>query len=152
MKALKTISREVGRGLLAGLAGTIMMTIASTLEMKARGRKPSSAPADAAGKVLGVAPRDDHGKQRFSNFVHFAYGTSWGLARAALGAAGVRGRAAAPLSHLGMVWLTELVMLPALGVAPPVWKWGAKEIAIDALHHGVYVAATDAAYRALGRG
>jgi hypothetical protein len=49
------------------------------------------------------------------------------------------------------VWGTELVMLPALRVTPPAWRWGAKEIAIDAFHHGVYVIATDAAYRALGR-
>ena len=34
------------------------MTLSSTLEMKARGREGSSAPADAAGKVLGVEPRD----------------------------------------------------------------------------------------------
>jgi len=38
-------------------------------------------------------------------------------------------------------------MLPALGVAKPFWRWGAKEVAIDAFHHGVYAAATDGAYR-----
>jgi hypothetical protein len=37
-------------------------------------------------------------------------------------------------------------MLPALGVAPPLWEWGVAEIAIDALHHAVYTAATSVAY------
>ena len=42
-------------------------------------------------------------------------------------------------------------MLPALGVAPPFWQWGAKEVAIDTLQHLVYAVATGAAYTALDR-
>jgi hypothetical protein len=42
-------------------------------------------------------------------------------------------------------------MLPSLGVAPPFWRWGAKEVAIDALHHAVYAVATDVAYELLDR-
>jgi hypothetical protein len=41
-------------------------------------------------------------------------------------------------------------MLPALGVSPPLWEWGATEIAIDAGHHVVYSVATSLAYEALG--
>jgi hypothetical protein len=154
MKILRMVAAEIGAGLVAGFAGTVAMTIASTIEMKLRGRPPSGAPATAAGKVLGVQPRDEAGKRRFSNAVHFAYGTSWGLGRAAVGgllrAFGVRHALAAPAAHFVAVWGSALVMLPALRVAPPPWRWGAKEIAIDAFHHGVYVTAADAAYRALG--
>jgi len=49
------------------------------------------------------------------------------------------------------VWGASLVMLPALGVAKPFWRWGAKAVAIDAFHHVVYAAATDGAYRLLER-
>ena len=35
--------------------------------------------------------------------------------------------------------------------APPAWEWGAQDIAVDALHHVVYLAATDIAYAALDR-
>ncbi len=157
MKVLRGIATEVGRGLLAGLVGAVAMTISSTLEMRLRRRPPSSAPADAAGKVLGVQPRDDAGKQRFATLVHYAYGSAWGLARAAIGAAfcaaaGRRRRSsiAEPLAHFAAVWGASLVMLPALGIAKPFWRWGAKEVAIDALHHTVYVTAADGAYRALG--
>jgi hypothetical protein len=156
MKVLRMVAAEIGRGLAAGFVGTVAMTIASTIEMKLRGRPPSSAPATAAGKVLGVQPRDEAGKRRFSNAIHFAYGTSWGLGRALVGGLlcgfGVRRALAAPAAHFLAVWGTELAMLPALRVTPPAWRWGAKEIAIYAFHHGVYVIATDAAYRALGRG
>jgi hypothetical protein len=156
MKLLRVIANELGRGLIAGLAGTVVMTIASTLEMRLRKRPPSTAPADAAGKVLGVQPRDAEGKQRFSNVVHFAYGTTWGLARAAIGAVSCAARrrrvsAVEPLAHLALVWGTALVMLPALGITKPFWRWGTKEVAIDLLHHGVYAAATDGAYRFLER-
>ena len=42
-------------------------------------------------------------------------------------------------------------MLPALGVASPFWRWGAKEVAIDTLHHPVYAyaGATGVAYTVL---
>jgi hypothetical protein len=42
-------------------------------------------------------------------------------------------------------------MLPALDVAPPAPEQGAKELAIDAFHHVVYVAATSLAYTAIDR-
>jgi hypothetical protein len=156
MKLLRAIASEVGRGLIAGFVGTVAMTIASTIEMKLRKRPPSTAPADAAGKVLGVVPRDGTAKQRFSNLVHYGYGTGWGLARAALGAALCeRGRRRAsivePLAFFAAIWGAALVMLPALGIAKPFWRWGAKAVAIDAFHHGVYAAATDGAYRLLAR-
>src|SRR4051812_18685028 len=123
MRVLREIATEVGKGLIAGFVGTVAMTIASTNEMKLRKRAPSTVPADAAGKVLHVAPRNEAGKQRFSNLVHYAYGTGWGLGRAALGAAlcaagGRRGRRSSigPVAFFAAVWGASLVMLPRLGV------------------------------------
>jgi drug/metabolite transporter (DMT)-like permease len=162
MKALRGIATEVGKGLIAGFVGTVAITVASTIEKKLRKRPPSTAPADAAGKVLHVQPRDEGGKTRLANVVHYAYGTGWGLGRAALAAAfyaatgrhWLRRRRRSPfepLAFFGAVWGAALVMLPALGIAKPFWRWGAKEVAIDALHHGVYAAATDGAYRLLSQ-
>ncbi|HEX2050519.1 MAG TPA: hypothetical protein VHJ34_07790 [Actinomycetota bacterium] len=142
------VSSAVGRGLLSGVAGTAAMTVSSTVEMKLRGRAASDAPARAAAKVLGVEPVDDAARARFSNLVHWGYGTGWGAARGLLGAAGLRG-APAWAAFLASVWGSELVMLPALGVAPPATQWGAREVAIDAWHHVVYATATSLAYEAL---
>ncbi len=141
---------SVGKGLFAGVAGTAAMTVSSTLEMKIRGRQGSSAPAEAAGKVLGVEPTGEAEQARFSNLVHWGYGTSWGAVRGLIGAAGLKGPKATA-AHFLTVWGTEQVMLPALGVAPPFWQWGAKEVAIDAFHHLVYAGATGVAYAALDR-
>ncbi|MEJ7715500.1 MAG: hypothetical protein WKF40_07265 [Thermoleophilaceae bacterium] len=126
------------------------MTVSSTLEAKLRERGSSSAPADAAGKVLGVQPRDEEGQARFSNIVHWAYGTSWGAVRGLLHAAGVDGGKATAV-HFATVWGGAQAMLPALDVAPPPWKSPPEEIAIDAFHHAVYAVATGVAFAALER-
>lgn len=141
-----TLASSVGNGLFAGMAGTAAMTVSSTLEMKVRGRAGSSAPADAALKVLGLEPGDDAAKERFSNLVHWGYGTGWGAMRGALDAAGI-GRFPATALHFSALWGSETVMLPMLGVAPPITEWGAREVGIDVFHHLVYVIATDAAFR-----
>lgn len=121
------------------------MTISSSVEMKVRGREASSAPANAAAKVLGVEPKSEAAKARFSNLVHWSYGTGWGAVRGLLGSVGLGG-ASATFAHLAFIWGTELTMLPALDVAPPAKEWGAKELAIDAFHHSVYVLATSVTY------
>ena len=144
------LASKVGRGLVAGAAGTAAMTLSSTIEMRLRGREASTAPADAAMKVLGIESFcDDGAKSRFSNAVHWTYGSSWGVPRGLLDAAGLS-PAAATAAHGAALWSSEQVMLPALGVAPPLWEWGAAEVAIDALHHAVYTVAASAAYEALG--
>jgi hypothetical protein len=145
---LGDLAAAVGKGLFAGAAGTVAMTVSSTIEMKLRGRPPSSAPARAAAKLLGVEPADERAEARFSNIVHWGYGTAWGGVRGLLAAAGLSGPAATA-AHLAAVWGTEQVMLPALDVAPPLTEWGTKEVAIDAFHHLVYVGATGVAYSLL---
>ena len=147
---LGDIAAAFGKGIFAGVGGTAAMTISSTIEMKARGRPASSTPALAAAKVLGVEPVDEETKARFSNLVHWGYGSAWGGARGLLAAAGLSGPAATAV-HLGAVWGSEQVMLPALGVTPPLTEWGVKEVAIDALHHLVYAGATGVAYALLDR-
>lgn len=150
MNRLGHFAAAIGKGLFAGAFGTAVITASSTAEMKLRGRSASNAPAEAAGIVLGVQPRSDEGKERFSNIVHLGYGTGWGAARGALGYAGLTGPLAVA-AHLAAVWSAELVMLPKLGVSPPPTKWGAKEVGVDALHHAVYAAATSVAYQWLDR-
>ena len=147
---LGSVAAAFGKGIFAGVAGTAAMTFSSTIEMKLRGRPASSTPAQAATKVLGVEPVDEEAKARFSNLVHWGYGTAWGGVRGLLAAAGLSGPAATA-AHLGAVWGSEQVMLSALGVTPPLTEWGVQEVAIDALHHLVYAGATGIAYSLLDR-
>src|SRR5215210_3363610 len=116
---LGDVAAAVGKGLFAGVPGTATMTASSTLEAKLRGRGASSTPAQAAQKVLGVEPIDEGSEARFSNLVHWGYGTVWGGARGLLAAAGLSGPTATA-AHLGAVWDSEQIMLPALDVTPPL--------------------------------
>jgi hypothetical protein len=146
---VNALAAAIGKGVVAGFAGTAAMTVSSTLEAKVRGRAFSTAPAKAAQKVLGIeAFSSPAAEARFSNLVHWGYGTGWGVARGVLGM--ILPARAAALAHFGAIWGGALVMLPALDVAPPVWKWGRDDVAIDVLHHAVYVATTAAVYELLG--
>lgn len=144
------LAGAIGKGIVAGMVGTAAMTVSSTVEMKLRRREASTTPAKVAGKVLGVQPKGEQEKQRFSNMMHWAYGTAWGIPRGLIAAAGLKG-IVADIAHFASVWGTALVMLPAAEAAPPAKEWGAKELAIDALHHSVYAAAAGLAYTWLER-
>jgi len=142
------VAAALGRGLVAGLAGTVAITISQAIEMKLRHRPPSTTPADAVDKVLGVEPVDEKKKLQFANLVHFAYGTAWGGVRGLLDVLGLKGPAAMGV-HYAAVETAAMTMLPALKVAPPVNKWGTKEIAIESWHHLVYAVAAGLTYACL---
>ena len=149
MKTVDKVASSIGKGLVAGFAGTAAMTISSTLEARVRGRAPSSAPARATAKVLGIASFEDNVAQaRFNDLSHWGYGTGWGIVRGLLDVAGLPPRKATA-AHGAAVWGTEQVTLPALDVAPPSVFWPKQEIAIDAFHHAVYALATGIAYELL---
>jgi hypothetical protein len=149
MKTAEEVASSIGKGLVAGFAGTAAMTISSTLEAKLRGRASSSAPARATAKVLGISAFEDGVAQaRFNDLSHWGYGTGWGAVRGLLDAAGLPlGKATA--AHGVAVWGSAQVMLPVLDVAPPAVFWPKEEIAIDAIHHTVYALATGIAYQLL---
>jgi len=150
VRIAEKLAASIGKGLLAGLAGTAAMTVSSTLEARLRHREPSSAPARATAKVLGIRSfENDIARARFNDLSHWGYGTGWGVVRGLLSAAGLPPRAAT-LAHGAAVWGSEQVALPALDIAPPAIFWTPQEIAIDAFHHTVYAMATGIAYELLG--
>ena len=152
MKTINTVASSVGRGLVAGFAGTAAMTLSSTLEAKLRGRAPSSAPPPATAKALGITEfEDDIARARFNDLSHWGYGTGWGVLRGLLAATGMSPKTASAL-HGAAIYGAAQVTLPALDVAPPAIFWPKQEIAIDAFHHAVYATATGAAYELLVNG
>lgn len=140
-----TIAEALAKGLLAGFAGTVVMTISSTLEARISGRGASTTPADAVEELLDVEPRDEDAEQRLNTLAHWGYGVSWGVARGMLGAAGLRGLATGA-AHFGALWVVQQSLLPALGVVQPTWRYGGKALATDGFHHAVYAVATTVAY------
>jgi hypothetical protein len=146
MRTLDTLAGSIGRGLLAGFAGTAAMTVSSTAEARLRRRAPSTAPARATAKVLGIKEFDGPVAQaRWNDLSHWGYGTGWGVVRGLLAMAGLSPRAATA-AHGAAIYGAAQVTLPALEVAPPSVFWGPEEVAIDAFHHAVYATATGLAY------
>ena len=142
------VAFALGKGILAGLAGTLAITASQMIEMKMTHRKSSDTPAKAAEKVLNVEATDKEHKDQFVQQVHFTYGTAWGVMRGALDLAGLKGFPATA-AHYSVVWGTAMTLLPSLKLAPPVTKWGAEEIAKDGFHHLVYATVAGLVYDAI---
>ncbi len=141
------------RGILAGAVGTLFMNLSSESEMHIRGRAASVTPGRAANKLLGVVGvpvLEGVPLKVLSTWTHYLYGAAWGaLLWALFVVAGLPVAAALPFFFLG-VWGAEQIQLPALGLAPPSWKWGAKEVAIDAWHHIVFATGSVIAWALIG--
>jgi hypothetical protein len=143
------VAGSIGKGIVAGFMGTAAMTVSSTVEAKLRGRAPSNAPARATAKVLGIKEFEDEiAEARFNDLSHWGYGTSWGVLRGLLDAAGLSPRAATA-AHGAAIYGAAQVTLPALDIAPPAVFWAKEEVAIDAFHHLVYATATGISYELL---
>ena len=138
----------IGKGLIAGLIGTAAITVSQMIEMKITKRKGSTVPADAASKVLDIKPATVADKQKFSQEVHWTYGTLWGVARGLLSLAGVK-RWTATTAHFAAILGTAMIIEPALKVAPPVKEWSKEDILKDMLHHAVYAIAAGLVYDAI---
>lgn len=146
--AIGNLGTAIGIGLLAGIIGTAAITLSQMIEMKIDGREPSDSPVKAVGKVFEVRLAHKESKQTLAQQIHWGYGTTWGIARGLISLTGLKGIPAA-LVHFAAVWGTELVMLTSLKVALPLTEEKPGQIAIDALHHAVYAAATGLAFDAM---
>lgn len=135
------LGTAIGVGLIAGFAGTFVMTICQKIDMKLTGRKASNTPSNAVREVLNVQPVSESRAEEVSNKIHWVYGTSLGVIRGVVSLFGLSGLAANSV-YFATVWGAELVMLPSLRVAPPVTKEDPATIAKDAFFHFVFAFST----------
>lgn len=144
---LGSIGAAIGKGLIAGFAGTVAISISQAIEMKIRSRKPGDTPAKAAEKIFDIDP-DLGNEKTFSQQVHYTYGTLWGSARGILSLVGITGFAATAV-HFAALWGTAVVTETELDLAPPIDEWKTEDILIDIFHHAVYVTAIALVYKAI---
>jgi hypothetical protein len=133
----------------AGAGGTAAITASSTLEMRLRGRPPSTAPIDAVERLLGRRLPDGV-RGPVGTAAHVASGLALGPPRVLLDRLGVGEPAATGLFAL-VAWTPDAVVVPALGVTDPPWRWGAVEVAISAWHHVAYALGASAGLTAARR-
>jgi len=157
------------RGLLAGLAGTAAMTAFQEVKSRVQssnggGESPGGgeqqswedAPEPAkVGKRIseGVFHEEVPEEQidTVSNLVHWAYGTGWGglygLAHSTFHGRTLTGGTV----FGGTVWGSGYVVLPAMKLYKPIWKYPASTLAQDLAAHLVYGLGVAGAYRLLER-
>ncbi len=140
-----TTTAMLGRGVLAGLAGTVVMTAFQKLvEMPLTQREESYAPADFAEKLLPVHPQTPAARRRLNYTTHFALGGMWGTAYGIAAAAGLR-RQKAVNAVFAAVYVGDVALNTALGLYQPS-RWTAKDWAIDVVDKYVQAQATGAVF------
>jgi hypothetical protein len=152
------------RGVVAGVAGTGVMTAYQLAVARLQGKPLSTpvpdrwedapAPAQAAKKLadaLGQGRRlTREDVPRLANVMHWLYGIGWGAVYSVIAAR----RASDPLLLAGVelgtgVWTASYVQLVPLGIYQPPWKYPVKTIALDLSYHLVYGISVAGAYAAL---
>jgi hypothetical protein len=140
------------KGMLAGVAGTMAMTVSERLEMALSGRQPSTVPGQVGAHLLPAKdPTSATDVERLNSSVHWAHGISMGALRGALDQAGLRG-AKASAAHFALLWGGDAALYRGLGIAGVPWQWDGDELATDLLHKAVYAVVTGAVYDAMTGG
>ncbi|MBA2475365.1 MAG: hypothetical protein H0V40_05355 [Actinobacteria bacterium] len=156
-----------GRGLAAGIVGTAVMT--AYQEAKSRLSSDSGESEDGgdegeqtwedAPEPAKIGKRISEGmfKRKLSSehidltntIVHWAYGTGWGMLYG-LTQGTARGRVIPRGLLFGTaVWGSAYVLLPAMKLYKPLWKYPPSTLAADWAQHAVYGLGVAAGYRAI---
>ncbi|MFF0991494.1 hypothetical protein [Kocuria nitroreducens] len=140
-----SLVESIARGMVAGVAGTVVMTAFQTfVEIPLSGREASYAPADFAEKILPLHPDTPQARQRLNWVTHFALGTMWGTAYGITAHTGLRGPKAIAVVF-ATVYTTDVLLNTALGLYQPT-TWTKQDWAIDLLNKFVQGAATGVLY------
>lgn len=140
-----SMAENIGRGVLSGVAGTVVMTaFQKFIEMPLTGREESYAPASFAQKILPVNPDSEQGRQRLNWSTHFALGTMWGAAYGLAAHAGLSGQKAVA-AVFGTVYTGDVLLNTALGLYQPT-TWSAEDWAVDITDKLVQAEATGAIF------
>ncbi len=135
----------LGRGVLAGLAGTVVMTaVQKLIEMPLTQREDSDAPAAFAENLLPVHPTTPAARRRLNYTTHFALGGMWGTAYGIAAATGLRGQKAVN-AVFAVVYTGDVLLNTALGLYQPS-TWTTRDWAIDVVDKYVQAQATGAVF------
>ncbi len=141
----------LGRGVLAGLAGTAVMTaFQKVVEMPLSGRDDSYAPANFAQKILPIQPKSRKARRGVNYAAHFGLGAGWGAAYGVAAHNGLRGQRAVA-AVFATVYSGDVLLNTLLGLYKPR-QWSAEGTIIDIVDKLVQAEATAVIYdTAFGR-
>jgi len=124
------------------------------MEIEPSGAQPTELGARAVEHLL---HRRIEGRDRkvVGELTHWSYGIAWGALGIALRRltrrVGLGGPGWPLAAHVALLLSSELVALPALGILPPLHRWGRIQLATFALNDALYALGAELAYEALER-
>ncbi len=131
----------IGRGVVAGVAGTVVMTaFQKFIEMPLTKRNDSYAPADFAEKVTPADPSTPEDRRRLNYVTHFSLGMMWGAAYGVAAVNGLRGQKAVN-TVFGVVYVGDVLLNTALELYHPT-EWSTKDLVVDVVDKYVQAQAT----------
>jgi hypothetical protein len=126
-----------GRGVVAGLVGTAVMTAVEQVEQRVTHRPDSYVPARALLTLLGRRPGDGDRPPGWNHAMHWGTGAVLGALRGVWAAVGLRG-ARAHLAHTVVRLSFDQTLENGTGCGAPPRTWPAREQAWDTAHKAVY--------------
>ena len=142
------LTATLGRGLVAGLAGSAVMTgFQKLVEMPLTGRGDSYAPLKLATKLLPIRPGTQGQRDAVNYATHLGLGGAFGVAHGLAERAGLRGQRAVA-AVFGALYGGDLAINTALGLYAPA-RWTRRDWAIDVANKLVLAEACAAAYARL---
>jgi hypothetical protein len=140
--------RAVWQGLVAGTAGTLVMTLGEKAEQRLTGRPDSHVPARTLERLTGARERAGRQPAGVNRAMHLGQGALLGVLRSVMAQAGLRGPWSS--AQFAVVRLTnDQILENATGAGAPPQTWPRAELAVDLLHKAVYAFATGAVADAL---
>jgi len=133
--------RAAAQGGVAGLVGTVVMTVGEKAEQALTGRPDSYVPARTLQRLLGRRhPRDS---AAWNHTMHWGTGVLLGVVRGLVGRAGLRGVGGAAALTGGRIGFDHLLETATRVERSPL-SWPAGVMAVDAAHKTVYAVVTGA--------
>ncbi len=150
MSEQAAVQGSLGRGVVAGVAGTAVMSAFQKLvEMPITGREESFAPANFAAKILPIEPKNELERQRLNWVTHFALGAMWGSAFGIAGRAGLHGQKAVA-AVFAAVYTGDVLLNTALGLYEPS-SWTKRDLVVDVIDKLIQAEATGVIFDRISR-
>ena len=137
----KIMAKGTVNGLIAGVAGTLAMTVSEVLEERITGRPPSYIPAHVMERFLGLPTKPDKERKALNWAAHIGMGIAPAAWRGIMAEGGLRGPMSNLLYTAGRITFDE-TFENVSGVGKPPWEWPMGLATIDVMHKAVYAFTT----------
>jgi hypothetical protein len=133
----KSLISAAGRGMAAGLAGVLVMTLGEKVEQRFTRRPNSYVPARALQTMARRQPSQNATHVGWNHAMHWGTGVLLGALRGVWSATGIRG-SQATATHTVLRLAFDQTVENVTGVGAPPASWPRRERALDLVHKGLY--------------